>query len=132
MTCREKYKQEHPNDPEIWDGMCPNEYGYLPIPDYCYADGRAHCEECWNREIPENIKWVCEVITIDGSRFTLKNHVNVKDPDNIDLNNVASEVFTNIKKFKYASITNDDGSVTVLATEHIVGMTLKYDEKGNE
>ena len=53
MTCREKYAQEYPDDNEIWDGMCPNDYGYLPIPDYCYADGRAHCEECWNREIPD-------------------------------------------------------------------------------
>ena len=53
MTCREKYKLDHPNDPEIWDGMCPNDYGYLPIPDYCYADGRAHCEECWDREMLE-------------------------------------------------------------------------------
>ena len=63
MTAREKLAIEHPegvNDEAIGgcDG-CPDLYGYLPKPHYCYDRPRpcgSRCTECWNREIPEEMK----------------------------------------------------------------------------
>ena len=57
MTCREKFKLEHPGmvSPNIiggcWD--CPHTYGYLPRPAYCENGSGNRCTECWDREIPE-------------------------------------------------------------------------------
>lgn len=57
MTCKEKYKLDHPD----WNGIvhgigCPFEYGYLEIErddnDNCI---RRDCVSCWNRDIPEEI-----------------------------------------------------------------------------
>ena len=49
MTCREKAKIEHPElvDDRFKGGVarCPETYGYLEDPDYCY--------NFWDREIPE-------------------------------------------------------------------------------
>lgn len=55
MTCREKLKIEHPdiyNEYPFHTG-CPSNYGYLddPKPD-CSG---FYCEECWDREIPEQV-----------------------------------------------------------------------------
>lgn len=55
MTCREKYKLDHPD----WNGIvhgigCPSDYGYLD--DERDDDNnciRRNCASCWNREIPE-------------------------------------------------------------------------------
>ena len=55
MTCKEKFKLDHPD----WNGIvygigCPNDYGYLD--DERDKDGfciRRDCVSCWNREIPE-------------------------------------------------------------------------------
>ena len=55
MTCKEKFKLDHPD----WNGIvygigCPNDYGYLD--DERNKDGvciRRDCVSCWNREIPE-------------------------------------------------------------------------------
>lgn len=55
MTCKEKYKLDHPD----WNGIvygigCPSDYGYLD--DKRDKNGvciRRDCVSCWNREIPE-------------------------------------------------------------------------------
>ena len=61
MTCREKFKIEHPysfND--IYRGGCygcPRSYGYLDNPYYCDDTSipkNERCTMCWDREIPEN------------------------------------------------------------------------------
>ena len=64
MTCLEKYKKEHPLEYDecnkvVYD-HCPCDYGYLADPVNCqsvssYIDF-VTCEECWNREIPEEKK----------------------------------------------------------------------------
>lgn len=60
MTCRERLKMEYPNKitPGSLGGWyaCPMTYGYLERPDYCKDGSNVHgdrCDECWNREIPE-------------------------------------------------------------------------------
>lgn len=64
MTYKEKLAAEHPLNvnEEEYGGCygCPSDY------DYCDKDydlcklkcgkGREFCEECWNREIPENVE----------------------------------------------------------------------------
>lgn len=60
MTCREKLKIEHPECVRVGFGGgcrdCPHDYGYLDRPDYCKQIGYpTRCEECWDREIPEQI-----------------------------------------------------------------------------
>jgi hypothetical protein len=56
MTCREKLAIEYPGRiaPEVAGGCygCPDDYGYLPTPEYCDVANR-RCTECWDREIPE-------------------------------------------------------------------------------
>lgn len=56
MTCKEKARQENPDDVKPWyeGGVagCPSDYGYLPDPDDC-RKGMPKCGPCWNREIPE-------------------------------------------------------------------------------
>jgi hypothetical protein len=58
MTCKEKLMNEKPAmfglTADIPPG-CPQDYGYLPAPEYCewpykYAE---KCLNCWNREIKE-------------------------------------------------------------------------------
>lgn len=60
MTCREKLALERPDkiSPGSPGGCyaCPISYGYLERPDYCTDASNVHgdrCDECWNREIPE-------------------------------------------------------------------------------
>lgn len=59
MTCLEKLKQDHPDwcEDAIRDRIeteCPDTFGYLESPSGCYiCGGDILCEECWNREIPE-------------------------------------------------------------------------------
>ena len=59
MTCLEKYlKDYHPGYTEddlngIIDSVCPSDYGYLPNPIDCETASMS-CEDCWNREIPDN------------------------------------------------------------------------------
>lgn len=68
MTCREKLKIEHPNCISITHlgGCigCPSCYGYLENPKYC-NNGDDYCEECWNREIPEQNLSNVEYLTKD-------------------------------------------------------------------
>ena len=78
----------------------------------------------------KNVSWTCEVITVDGSRFTQKNSFHADDPDNIALEDVALEAFKDFKNAESASVVNDDGSVTVLDTKYVIGMTLKIDKEG--
>ena len=55
MTCLEKWKQTHPDEPgDIVEDSCPNLCG-IPItdPDYCAGGNNRECERCWNREIPD-------------------------------------------------------------------------------
>jgi hypothetical protein len=78
----------------------------------------------------KNISLTCEIITVDGSRFTQKNSVHTDDPDKIDFEDAALDVFKGIKDAEATSIVNDDGSVTVLETKYVIGMTLKIDKKG--
>lgn len=58
MTFREKLAQEHPQNIGAQYGGCchgcPSDYGYTEIRP-C-ANGPASCEDCWNREIPEQEK----------------------------------------------------------------------------
>lgn len=67
MTCKEKLMNEKPAmfglTADIPPG-CPQDYGYLPAPDYCewpykYAE---KCLNCWNREIKEENKEIKENI----------------------------------------------------------------------
>jgi len=56
MTCREKLKMEHPekvSSSQIGGCLgCPSTYGYLPYPEGgCVGK---NCNECWDREIPED------------------------------------------------------------------------------
>jgi hypothetical protein len=63
MTCKEKFRLEHPDriNEQDWGGCngCPHDYGYLNVPEQCLEEGRfeysspGHCRDCWNREIPE-------------------------------------------------------------------------------
>ena len=60
MTVREKLTMEHP---EKLDGLepggcmgCPEDYGYLPDPDFCMNGYDPCCKKCWDREIPEETK----------------------------------------------------------------------------
>ena len=59
MTCREKLQQEHPElVDDKWIGGCdgcPDEYGYLEVPDFCGGHEKA-CTRCWDREIKEEKK----------------------------------------------------------------------------
>lgn len=56
MTAREKLAIEHPNNVgPNYDGgccACPSYYGYLETPPGCSTEEYS-CEECWDREIPE-------------------------------------------------------------------------------
>lgn len=66
MTAREKLAMEHPeklDDLEPGGCMgCPENYGYLPDPDFCendyddYSTRFERCKKCWDREIPEETK----------------------------------------------------------------------------
>jgi len=67
MTFKEKLKKEHPDkiNQNVKGGClaCPKDYGYEPQEEkheYCFypKDGfpGASCEECWNREMPEETK----------------------------------------------------------------------------
>lgn len=57
MTCREKMAKEHPKNVGFnWAGGCkgcPDDYGYLPKPEYCICIDDFRCTKCWDREIPE-------------------------------------------------------------------------------
>ena len=63
MTAREKLAMEHPeklDDLEPGGCLgCPENYGYLPDPDFCendydhYSTRFECCKKCWDREIPE-------------------------------------------------------------------------------
>lgn len=56
MTFREKLEQEHPemniDDATLFD--CPRTYKYEDRWDCNETD--IFCDECWNREIPEEVK----------------------------------------------------------------------------
>lgn len=56
MTFREKLKQEHPGQITNFSPGgcvgCPCDYGYEDQ-RYCKTKLAPKCEECWNREIPE-------------------------------------------------------------------------------
>ena len=66
MTAREKLAMEHPeklDDLEPGGCLgCPENYGYLPDPDFCendydhYSTRFERCKKCWDREIPEEMK----------------------------------------------------------------------------
>lgn len=66
MTAREKLTMEHPeklDDVEPGGCLgCPEDYGYLPDPDFCMNGRDRHgdlfecCKKCWDREIPEETK----------------------------------------------------------------------------
>lgn len=58
MTCREKLKLEHPDwsQTRIADaviGSCPGHHGYAGDGQGGFCKPGASCEECWDREIPE-------------------------------------------------------------------------------
>lgn len=56
MTCKEKLAKEHPEwteekiDKHVRFG-CP--LNYIDRPAYCGVGKDSHCEQCWDREIPE-------------------------------------------------------------------------------
>ena len=66
MTAREKLAIEYPEQlDDLEPGGCigcPEDYGYLPDPDFCtnnydrYGDLFERCKKCWDREIPEEMK----------------------------------------------------------------------------
>ena len=66
MTAREKLAIEYPEQlDDVEPGgclKCPEDYGYLPKPDFCmsgddrYGDLFERCKKCWDREIPEETK----------------------------------------------------------------------------
>ena len=69
MTAREKLAMEHPeklDDLEPGGCMgCPEDYGYLPDPDFCkndYDPRFERCKKCWDREIPEETKEEKEIV----------------------------------------------------------------------
>lgn len=57
MTCREKLAMERPEEfKKFANGCCkgcPSGYGYLPDPPNCVDDWDWNCNDCWDREIPE-------------------------------------------------------------------------------
>ena len=60
MTCLEKLKQDHPDFTadkisEIVEDECPSDYGIMKDPDN-FSLCSDHCDECWNREIPNTEK----------------------------------------------------------------------------
>ena len=66
MTAREKLAMEYPeklDDVEPGGCLgCPEDYGYLPDPDFCendydhYSTRFERCKKCWDREIPGEMK----------------------------------------------------------------------------
>ena len=53
MTCKEKLEALNPgcNSDNIINECCPSDFNYLLDPDpICNG---YNCDECWNREIPE-------------------------------------------------------------------------------
>lgn len=58
MTCREKWELLHPGKDFKTNviSACPWQYGYLDPPDYCGRFTSDVCDDCWNREIPEETK----------------------------------------------------------------------------
>lgn len=63
MTCREKFKIEHPD--VFINDCCPMEFGYLPKPSYCdnsTLSSEEVCPKCWDREIPDAITNIEDVL----------------------------------------------------------------------
>ncbi len=63
MTLREKYRLDHPNEARSEDSYplyCPSKYGYADEPEWCRDPKRGtpttRCNDCWDREIPEEPK----------------------------------------------------------------------------
>ena len=60
MTCKEKLAIEYPGlvDDDFMGGCygCPDDYGYLDVPDYCNHLTWTYecCIKCWDREIPNS------------------------------------------------------------------------------
>ena len=56
-TCRDRLRSEHPDliYASSWGGCygCPDDYGYLPKPEYCSPDKNV-CTRCWDRVIDKN------------------------------------------------------------------------------
>lgn len=57
MTCREKLAKEHPEKLDYRCGGgckgCPYDYGYMPRPSNGGKGCTMTCDDCWDREIPE-------------------------------------------------------------------------------
>lgn len=58
MTCREKLQKDYPDKTggDFIGGccLCPDDYNYLGVPEYCTKRGdEVLCTKCWDREIPE-------------------------------------------------------------------------------
>lgn len=76
MTCREKLEIEYPESAskKLADG-CPDDYGYLEVPDFCGGHERA-CTRCWDREIESEEKkmTVEELVQVldKNSRFVIR------------------------------------------------------------
>jgi hypothetical protein len=52
MTCKEKYRLEHPDTTEaecdkVFNEECPCDYGYADAPYPCFTE---KCETCWDRD----------------------------------------------------------------------------------
>lgn len=69
MTCREKLKQEHPEeiDIECFGGCnnCPSTYGYAKDPEWCEAL-ETKCTKCWDREVETDIETEVETDVDSG------------------------------------------------------------------
>lgn len=63
MTCREQYMKDHPGRADYLS-RCPSTFEYLQDPDECGGGGVNTCENCGDREIPEEKK---EIFTIKDS-----------------------------------------------------------------
>lgn len=71
MTFREKFEKEHPKELLELENFCPVDFGYEKERD---CAKRLSCNECWDREIPEE-----RVEKMEGKK--MKTIITVREPD---------------------------------------------------
>lgn len=85
MTFLEKWKEEHPDGGSGWPGGCPSTFGYEFV-DCCTEEycRNSTCVDCWNREIPEEVKEEKKRVLIDGKTSMVDAQKAVNAPHILD------------------------------------------------